>query len=63
MSTPAEITAVANALLAAINHEIAIQVPGWEQGMIPQGFRAPLAGELAAIAVKTLDDYRAKEAG
>jgi hypothetical protein len=61
MATQAELTAVANALLADINQEIATKVPGWEQGMIPNDFRAPLAGELAKTAVNTLDAFRAKQ--
>ena len=61
MATQAEYTAVANALLVAINGDIATEVPGWEQDMIPNSFRAPLAGQLAKIAVDTLDALRNQE--
>lgn len=61
MATQQEYTTVANALLAAIDNDIATQVPNWEQSMIPQAFRAPLAGELAKVAVDTLDALRSEK--
>lgn len=61
MATQAEYSAVANAILVLINQEIATQIPEWEQGMIPDAFKAPLAGAAAKVAVDTLDTFRAKE--
>jgi hypothetical protein len=59
MATLEEYARVATVLLAQINSDIATKVPGWQQHMIPQEFRAPLAGELAKIAVDTIDQLRA----
>lgn len=61
MATPAEYTAVADALLKQIKGDIAVKVPGWEQGFIPSDLAPDLASELSKIAVDTLDQYRANE--
>ena len=61
MATQAEYTAVANAVLKVINGEIAAEVPGWAQGMIPAEMATDLAGECAKTAVDTLDAVRASE--
>ncbi|HZS57557.1 MAG TPA: hypothetical protein VFA65_24365 [Bryobacteraceae bacterium] len=61
MATPAEYTAVANALLKLINGEISADVPGWAQGMIPGGMAIQLANACAKTAVDTLDAFRATE--
>jgi hypothetical protein len=61
MTTQAEYTAVANAILKIINGEIAADVPGWAQGMIPAGMASSLAGACAKTAVDTLDAFRAGE--
>jgi hypothetical protein len=61
MATQAEYTAVANAVLKVINGEIATEVPGWAQGMIPAGLASSLAGACAKTAVDTLDAFRSSE--
>jgi Domain of unknown function (DUF1906) len=61
MATQAEYTAVANAILKVINGEIASEVPGWAQGMMPAGLASSLAGACAKTAVDTLDAFRASE--
>ena len=58
MPTQAEYTVVANAILKVINGEIAADVPGWAQGMIPVGLASSLAGACSKTAVDTLDAYR-----
>jgi Domain of unknown function (DUF1906) len=62
MATQVEYTAVANAILKVINGEIATDVPGWAQGMIPAGMASSLAGACAKTAVDTLDAVRASKA-
>lgn len=61
MANQAEYSAVANAVLKVITGEIAAEVPGWAQGMIPAGMASSLAGACAKTAVDTLDAFRAKE--
>jgi len=61
VATQAEYTAVANAILKVIDGEIATDVPGWAQGMIPAGLAPSLAGACAKTAVDTLDAFRASE--
>jgi hypothetical protein len=61
VATQAEYTAVANAVLKVINGEIATEVPGWAQGMMPAGLASSLAGACAKTAVDTLDAFRASE--
>lgn len=41
--TQAQYTIGANALLKVIQGDVA-ELPGWEQGLVPQAFEAPLAG-------------------
>lgn len=61
VATQAEYTAVANAILKVIDGEIATDVPGWAQGMIPAGLAPSLAGACAKTAVDTLDAFRTSE--
>ncbi len=58
MATQQEYSFVANALVALIHHSIE-QLPGWEQGMIPQDKIPAAAGAAAKTAVDALDQYRA----
>lgn len=62
MATQAEYIAVAGAILKIINGEIAAEVPGWAQGMIPAGMATALADQCAKTAIDTLDALRASEA-
>jgi len=61
MATQAEYSAAANAILKIIKADVAA-LPGWEQGMVPEQFEAPLAGAAAKAAVDAVDAYRANEA-
>ncbi len=59
MATPAEYTAVANALVKLMLFE-EHKLPPWEQAFIPQDKIPAAAGACAKVAVDALDDYRAK---
>jgi hypothetical protein len=61
MATQPELTAVANALAKALQGDINAMVPSWAQGMIPANEANILGGQLAKIAVDTLDAFRAME--
>lgn len=61
MATPAEYTIVANAILKIINGEIATEVPGWAQGMIPDGLASSLADACSKTGVDALDAYRTSQ--
>ncbi len=60
MATPADYTAVANALLALMRNELQ-KLPPWEQGFIPQEKLPTAAGMAAKVAVDALDTYRARK--
>lgn len=62
MATQPELTAVANALAAVLRTDISQIVPGWAQGFIPANEANILGGQLAKVAVDTLDAFRTKEA-
>jgi hypothetical protein len=59
MATPADYTAVANALARFFTDEIH-QLPGWEQGFIPMDKVPAAAGATAKVAVDALDAFRAQ---
>ncbi len=60
MATPADYTAVANALLALMRNEEQ-KLPGWEQAFIPNEKLPSAAGAAAKVAVDALDAYRARK--
>jgi hypothetical protein len=61
MATQADYTAVANKLAASLQGDINAMVPSWARGMIPANEANILGGQLAKIAVDTLDAFRAME--
>ena len=60
MATKADYTAVANAILAVLNRDIAAEVPSFFQDRV-RVIAPQLAGECAKVAVDALDVFRAKE--
>lgn len=62
MATQAEYTAGANAALGIIRADIAADVPGWAQGMIPADLAPSLAGAVAKAVVDAVDLYRSNQA-
>ena len=60
-ATQPELTAVANALAAALQGDITQMVPSWAMGFIPANEANILSGQLSGIAIATLDAFRAAE--
>ncbi len=57
MATPADYTAVANALVKFFTEEVH-KLPDWEEGFIPMDKIPMAAGATAKVAVDALDAFR-----
>ena len=61
MADQSDYTAVASALLTALQTDINENVPAFERGMIPADLPGKLATSLAKTAVDALDAHRAQK--